>query len=66
MAVDHPKCDGFMKAKTRKRLAELQTALSLNLFSAAQERGQRRDLNATVEEMLAVLGKGYLGDESVV
>jgi len=55
-----------MKAKTRKRLAELQTALSLNLFSAAQERGQRRDLNATVEEMLAVLGKGYLGDESVV
>jgi tetratricopeptide (TPR) repeat protein len=56
----HPNIHPYEKSKMTKLLEKLQEEMTQEEFAAAQERGRARDLEATAEEMLAILEKGDL------
>jgi hypothetical protein len=58
LAMDHPSSIQETKDKASALLDELRGDLAPDLFAAAEERGRVRDLDATVEELLAELGSG--------
>jgi predicted ATPase/DNA-binding SARP family transcriptional activator len=55
MALHHPSSIGTTRDRARRLLDELQAELQPDIFSAAQECGRARDLDATVAELLAEL-----------
>jgi tetratricopeptide (TPR) repeat protein len=55
LILHHPSTWQWTKDRAAPLVAELKTALSPDLFAAAQERGRARDLWATAQELLAEL-----------
>ena len=55
LALHHPASVEETKIRAQEHLAELQRQLEPAVFATAQERGQARDLEATVRELLAEL-----------
>jgi tetratricopeptide (TPR) repeat protein len=57
LARDHPASVEETKDKAGALLDQLRSEIAPDVFAAAEERGRARDLNATVEELLEVLGR---------
>jgi len=53
LALHHPASEQETKDRAKRLLDELASSLPRESVAAAQERGQARDLKATVEELLA-------------
>jgi predicted ATPase len=63
LAATHPQGGVFIREYSRKQLDEFENLLPLDDFTAAKERGQKLDLQATVEEMLVFLESEQLEDK---
>jgi hypothetical protein len=57
LTLHHPASVEETQSKAQELLAGLQRQLEFAAFAAAQERGQARDLDATVRELVFELGK---------
>jgi len=55
LTLNHPGSSETTKDKARRLVGELQAELPPAVFAAAQERGQARDLDAAVAELLTEL-----------
>ena len=55
LVLPHPSTWEWTKDRAAPLVAELEAGLSPEVFAAAQERGQARDLETTVQELLAEL-----------
>jgi DNA-binding SARP family transcriptional activator/predicted ATPase len=55
LVLHHPASWQWAKDRAARLIAELETELSADVLAAAQERGQARDLQATVAELLVDL-----------
>jgi tetratricopeptide (TPR) repeat protein len=64
LGLDRPDNPIFLKSRTQKLLTHLQQEIPQNEFNAAQERGRERDVQATAEEMLALLEREDLVSNS--
>jgi hypothetical protein len=58
LVLHHPFTWQWTKDRAAPLVAELKTALSPDRFAAAQGRGRARDLDTTVQELLAEFDKG--------
>ena len=63
LVLVHPDNPTFLKIKTQKLLTNLQQEIAQDEFNVAQERGRKRDLITTAEEMLIFLEKGEFEDK---
>jgi hypothetical protein len=63
LVESHPNTAWFWLGKTKKLIDKLATKLPVEIFTEAQDRGRKRDVLETAEEMLALLEREDLDSD---
>jgi tetratricopeptide (TPR) repeat protein len=64
MALNYPRWLCFRRVKSKKQLTALQGKMSTEKFTNAQQRGEKREIQATTDKMLSMLDKLIMENES--